>query len=55
MAIGINMDDTKICWDSYFIHLYEMKQQEKERHERLLRAGEKARAAIKGFLNGDEE
>jgi hypothetical protein len=54
MAIGINMDDTKICWDSYFIHLYEMKQMEKERHERLLRAGEKARAAIKEFLNGQD-
>ena len=54
MAIGINMDDTPICWDSYFIHLYEMKQMEKERHERLLRAGEKARAALKEFLHGQD-
>jgi hypothetical protein len=54
MAIGINKDDSNICWDSYFIHLYEMKQMEKERHARLLRAGEKARAAIKDFLNGQD-
>lgn len=55
MAIDINMDDTKICWDSYYIHLYEMKQMEKERHEGLLRAGEKAQAAIREFLDGDKK
>ena len=55
MAIGINKDDSEICWGSYYIHLFEMKQQERERHERLLRAGEKARAALKEFLDGDKE
>lgn len=55
MAIGIGMDDTPICWDSYFIHIEEMKQFQKERHAQLLKAGEKAQAAIKEFLNGQED
>ena len=50
MAIAINMDDTPICWDSYFEHLEEMKQFQEERHAQLLKAGEKAQASIKEFL-----
>ena len=55
MAIGINMDDTEICWDSYFTHLEEMKKFQEERHQTLLRAGEKARAVVEEFLNGQED
>jgi hypothetical protein len=44
-----------ICWDSYYLELYDNKQEEKERHQLLLEAGSKARAAIEEFLNGAEE
>ncbi len=54
MAIGINMDDTPICWDSYFAHIEEMKSFERKRQAGLLEAKEKAHAAIKEFLNGNE-
>lgn len=55
MAIGIGMDDTPICWDSYFEHIKEMKNFERTRQTALLKAREKAHAAIKEFLNGDKK
>lgn len=44
----------EICWDSYYLELYDSKQKEKERHQLLLEAGEKAKEAVKEFLNGQE-
>ena len=55
MAIGIGMDDTPICWDSYFSHLEETKEFERKRHEVLLAAKEKAHAAIREFLIGENK
>jgi hypothetical protein len=54
MAIGIGLDDTPICWDSYFTHLEEMKEFERKRQVTLLEAKDKAHAAIKEFLNGQD-
>lgn len=42
-----------ICWDSYYLELYDNKQAEQERHQLLLEAGQKARAAVEEFLNGE--